>query len=184
MRYVAYVATFKEIFEAPKEIGRFPGWSRPEEETDYVWFDAPLEIGGVAETGLVLHGGCYAHRPDVHVTMELRFSSRPGRRCIPLERLDWRSLVGGHSNKRRRCTRLAGPRVSETHLHDFYMHWSDDSLQMVETGLPCAREIDEELSSFADIAAFVGNRLRINNIEVVEEPPWVYDMFSGAMSNG
>ena len=175
------MATLKEIYEADKDIGFFPGWSKPEEETDYVWFDAPLEIGGVAETGLVLHGGCFAHRPDVHLTFELRIASQPGKRCIPLERLDWRSLEGGHSNKRKRCNRLAGRRVPETHLHDFYLNWIDDPGRMQAGGLLCAREIVENLKTYEDVREFTGNRNRINNIEVVSEPPWEYDFFAGGM---
>lgn len=178
------MATYKEIFEADKDIGYFPGWSKPEAETDYSWFDAPIEIGGVTETGLVLHGGCYAHRPDVNLTLELRFSGRPGRRCIPLERLDWRSLEGGHSNKRKRCIQLGGPRVDDSHLHDFYMNWSDEHERMQSTGLPCARNLEKELESFESVREFVGIRMRINNIDIVERPPWVYDIFTGAMTHG
>lgn len=175
------MATLKEIFQAEKEIGFFPGWSNPEDETDYLWFDAPLEIGGVAETGLVLHGGCFAHRPDVHVSLELRISSQPGRRCVPLERLDWRSLEGGHSNRRRRCNRLAGRRVSDTHLHDFDLNWLEDQGRMQAGGLVCARDLEENLESFEDVRQFAGNRLNINNIDVVTRPPWVYDFFAGGM---
>lgn len=178
------MATFKEIFEAEKEIGFFPGWSKPEESTDYVWFDAPIEIGGIAETGLVLHGGCFAHRPQVNVTFELRFSRTPGRSCVPLERLDWRSLEGGHSNKRRRCVRLAGSRVIDTHLHDFYLNWSEEKQQMESAGVPCARNIDEILQDFESVKQFVGSRLNVNNMDVVYEPPWVYDMFAGDVTHG
>ncbi|MCB1466096.1 MAG: hypothetical protein KDK08_02830 [Rhizobiaceae bacterium] len=175
------MAILREIYEAEKEIGYFPGWSKPEEETDYVWFDAPLEIGGVAETGLVIHGGCYAHRPDVNLTFELRIASQPGRRCIPLERLDWKSLEGGHSNKRKRCNRLAGRRVSDTHLHDFYLNWMDAEQRMQSGNLVCARDLDENLATFEDVREFAGNRLRINNIDVVSRPPWEYDFFAGGM---
>lgn len=175
------MATLREIFEADKEIGYFPGWSKPESETDYVWFDAPLEIGGVAETGLVLHGGCFAHRPDVHVSFELRIASQPGRRCLPLERLDWRSLEGGHTNKRKRCDDRYGRRVSDTHLHDFYLNWLEDHERMKSGGLICARNVKENLDTFEDVRWFAGNRSRINNIEVVSEPPWVYDFFAGGL---
>ncbi len=178
------MATLKEIFEAEKEIGFFPGWSKPEDETDYVWFDAPLEIDGVAETGLVLHGGCYSRRPEVNVSLELRISSQPGRRCVPLERLDWRSLEGGHTNSRDRCRRLAGGRVSDTHLHGFDLNWLDEHGRMQSGNLPCATDIGQELQDFESVRQFVGNRLRINNIGVVDRPPWVYDFFIGDLEHG
>lgn len=173
------MASVKEIFLADKAIGFFPGWSRPEAETDYIWFDAPIEIGGVAETGLVLHGGCFAHRPDCHVSLELRIARTPGRHCIPIERFDWRSLEGGHSNPRKPRSEWSGRRVSETHLHDFWLNWSEAEQRMRLGGLTMAREIQENVQTFQDVRAFVGNRLRINNIDVVQAPEWAYDLFSG-----
>lgn len=167
----------KEIFVAEKEIGHFPGWSGPEEETGHLWFDAPIEIGGVTETGLVLHGGCIATRPECHVTFELRIAKTPGRRSVPIERIDWKSLQGGHSNPRKPSSRWAGQRVSDTHLHDFWLNWSETKQQMRQGGLRVAREIDERLEGFGDVLAFVGNRLRINNIDIVKHPPWEYHLF-------
>jgi hypothetical protein len=122
MRYAFVMASVKEIFEANKTIGFFPGWSEPEVETSYIWFDAPIEIDGVTETGLVLHGGCFANRPDCHLSFELRIARSAGRRCIPIERLDWRSLEGGHTNRRKPRSNWSGRRVSETHLHDFWLN--------------------------------------------------------------
>lgn len=86
-----------------KEIAVFSGWSDPEEETGYMWFDSPLNIGGVTEHGFTLHGGCYQRHPNKNVTFELRLKRTPGKKCTPLARLDWRSLKGGHSNMRGRC---------------------------------------------------------------------------------
>ena len=171
------MATVKEIFLAEKEIGHFAGWSGPEDETGYLWFDAPIEIGGVTETGLVLHGGCNAARPEHHFTLELRIARAPGRRCLPIERIDWRSLQGGHSNPRRPKSEWAGKRVSRTHLHDFWLNWSETEQQMRSGGLRVAREIDEPLEGVVDVLAFAAIRLRINNIDVVEQPPWEYDLF-------
>lgn len=48
---------------------------------------------------------------------------------------------------------------------------------MREGGLRVAREIEEALENFAEVRTFVGNRLRINNIGVVLEPNWEYDLF-------
>jgi hypothetical protein len=171
------MASVKDIFLAEKEIGYFPGWSKPERETGYIWFDAPIEIGGVAETGLVLHGGCYAHLPEKSVSFELRIAKAPGRHCVSIERVDWRSLDGGHSNPRKPKSDWSGKRISNVHLHDFWLNWSETEQRLRLGGLQIAREIEEEIQSFKRLRDFIGNRLRINNIDLVNEPEWVYDLF-------
>lgn len=172
------------IFHAGKRISFFPGWSSPEAETSYIHFDAPIEIGGVTETGLVLHGGCISNRPNCHVSFELRISKSPGRRSLPLDRLDWRSLEGGHSNPRRTNNRLSGIRVSETHLHDFELNYSAASQTINAGKLRIAREVEEPIETFEELRTYVGNHLRINNIELVTEPDWVYSLFDGGFGNG
>jgi len=44
-------------------------------------------------------------------------------------------------------------------------------------GLSTAREIDEMLQTFIEARDFVGKRLKINNIDIVLEPDWVYVFF-------
>ena len=51
-------------------------------------------------------------------------------------------------------------------------------------GLTTARDIEEQVESFEHVRSYLGNRLRINNIAVVEDPDWVYDLFSGGMPDG
>lgn len=63
---------FPELAAVMKAIAQFPGWSEPEPETGYCWFNAPLMIAGVIEQGLVLHGGFIKHVPDANVFFELR----------------------------------------------------------------------------------------------------------------
>jgi len=164
-----------------KSISVFPGWSDPEPETDYSWFDAPLEIGGVTEPGFVLHGGCYIGRPDCHVSLELRISKTPGRRMLPLERIDWRSLNGGHSNPIRKGHPGSGSRVSETHLHAFELNYSTAEGRMRGHELRYAAEIEEDLDSFESLRRFAGIRFRINNITLVTAPPWEYKLPLGEL---
>lgn len=133
----------------------------------------------VTETGLVLHGGCYHDRPDCHVTFELRISKSPGKRCLPMERIDWRSLDGGHSNIRGPQSEWSGKRVSKTHCHAFDLNWSGQPERLQKRGLTVAREIDEEtLNSFEDVRSYAGNRFRINSIDVVHRPGWEYTLFN------
>ena len=42
-----------------KRLSVFEGWSQPEPDTWYSWFNAPIEIDGItSRPGFVLHGGC------------------------------------------------------------------------------------------------------------------------------
>ena len=139
--------TIKNVFEAEKSISYFPEWSQPESETGYVWFDAPIEIRGVTKTRLVLHGGCYSHLPECTVSFELRYLKTPGKRCLPIERVDWKSQ-GGHSNPRKPRSDWSGQRVSETHLNEFILNWSESKKRMRSGTLPTAREISTKLNDF------------------------------------
>ena len=175
---LAPMDSLEDVFLAEKEIGHFPGWSNPDPESDYLWFDAPIEIYGIAEAGLVLHGGCFAHQSDHNVSFELRFLKKIGRRCIPLERLDWRSLQGGHSNPLYPRTEWSGIRVSDTHLHEFHLNFVKEEQRMRNGGLRIAREVCRPLETLDAAIEFVGRRLNMSNIQVVTEPSWVYDLFS------
>jgi hypothetical protein len=53
----------------------------------------------------------------------------------------------------------------------------DDEGRMRLGDLPFAEEIDEQLQSFEDARSYAGKVFKINNIDVVPRPGWVYDMF-------
>lgn len=148
-----------QLVAADKAISYFPGWSEPEPETGYIWFDAPLEVGGVVERAFQLHGGCDVNYPDRHVVFELRVGKSPGRKRIPLMRVEWRSLQGGHTNPRRRGNPLSGLTVSDTHFHPFEPNWSETEGRMRRGNLRMAAEIAEDLQAFEDVRAFAGNTL-------------------------
>jgi hypothetical protein len=170
------MAELDSLYRAAKAISVFPGWSKPEEETSYIWFDAPLEIEGITEHGLFLHGGCFARYPDCNVSLEIRISKSAGRRCTPLGRVDWRSLEGGHSNIRISGHRLSGHRLPETHFHAFDLNWLPQQSRMRKGNLRMAQLIDEDLQSFESMRSYAGKCFRINNIEVVARPEWEYTL--------
>ena len=176
MRYAVAMQPFETLATSWKQIAVFPGWSEPEPETGYVWFDAPLEIGGVTERAFVLHGGCYSDHADCHVSLEVRISKVPGRRCIPLMRLDWRSLEGGHQNPRREGSPVSGHKVSDTHLHAFDLNYNPTTGRMRGKALRMAMEIDQDLQSVDDVLRYAGNAFRISNITIVVAPPWRYNL--------
>jgi len=168
--------TYPELVEANKSVSVFPGWSDPEPETGYMWFDAALDILGVTEN-IVLHGGCLYRAPDMHVTFALVSRRATGLRRTSLMRLDWRSLKGGHSNKRGvGPPPWRGRRVSATHLHAFGLNWVADESRMREGDLPVAMDIPEDLQSFEQLRSYVGKVFGISNIEVVSKPKWEYTL--------
>lgn len=164
---------FPKLTEPYKSISVFPGWSAPEEGTGYIYFDAPLEIDGVTEANFQLHGGCLIRMPARHISFEIRIGRTPGRKHRPLARLDWRSLTGGHSNKRRPLPDgVSGKRTMPTHLHGFDINWDAERGRMIGPDLPFANDLDRELNNFLEVRQHAGMLFKINNMEIVTEPEW------------
>lgn len=166
-----------KIVSAEKALVQAPNWSPPEPETGHIWFNAPLDIGGATEAGLFLHGGCTVNLPDRAVVFELVLTGYKGRRRTPLERVCWRSLQGGHSNRRGRNAPLSGKRVGDTHLHAFGDNFSAVHDRMMGGNLPQADGISEILDTYESLREYVGKRFKINNIGIVPVPPWSYTLF-------
>jgi hypothetical protein len=169
---------FPALISVLKSIENFPGWSEPEPETGYCWFNAPLTIAGVVEQGFVLHGGYLKRVPDANVTFELRAANPGGKRTVPLARIDWRSVRGGHTNPRRKGSPVSCKRVGPSHHHSFELNWVEHEARMRFGNLPMADDVAEEIASFESLRDSVGNLFRINNIGVVTTPKWEYDLFA------
>ena len=171
-----HVAIFAEIFDAPKTISYFAGWSSPGED-DYVWFNSPLEIGELGVVGLVLHGGCYSSFPDEHVTFELRLERTQRQKMVSLGRIDWLSRKGGHSNQRKHgCPgEWAGQRVSNSHLHGFRENYQLSG--KMKKALPCAVPLPFDPATYAELKALTGQIFKINDMGLVADPPWDYNLF-------
>lgn len=167
--------TLAVLMAATKELATAPQWSEPEPETDYLWFDVPIIVGGIVESGIVFHGGCYRQHVDHHVTFELRAIN--GRKKTPLQRIDWRSLNGGHSNKVREGSEVSGKRVDASHMHAFTLNYSQAEDRMRGSNLPMADDLAQEIQSFESLREFVGQAFAISNIHIVSTPPWAYNLF-------
>ncbi|WP_165831093.1 hypothetical protein [Sphingomonas pokkalii] len=164
-----------ELYKSSKRIALFPGWSAAEGETGYSRFACPLEINGVIEADFMLHGGAYKYHPDRHVTFELRIGKPGIKRKVPIARIDWRSLTGGHSNKRGPNVPWAGKRVGDSHVHGFEINWVEAEDRM-RTDLSQAEPMPPEVQSFEALRTFAGNLFRISNIDIVEQPDWEYTL--------
>jgi hypothetical protein len=166
------------MFHAEKAIATVPVWSQPEPETDFVWFLAPLEINGVVEANFVLFGGANHKLADRNVIFELQVGAPGQRKKIPLARVEWRSIKGGHSNRRRGGNASSERRVSDTHYHSFEANWVASERRMRSGNLPQAVGLEEEPQSFESLREVIGNLFRINNISIVPKPPWEYNLFT------
>jgi hypothetical protein len=168
------------LFFCPKTIPYTPQWTAPDEEDGHMRVVAPLDIEGVTESGLTLKCTAYKHMVDFNVSFEIAVNGLDGVRRIRLGRVDWKSIRGGHSNKRGHCKGSAwdGKRVPESHYHGFEMNYVVAEERMKKGGkLPCAEPITEPLQTFEEARRFAGIKFNINNIDVVPLPSWVYDLF-------
>jgi hypothetical protein len=165
----------RTIFAGRKSIVHFPGWSPPESETGWIWFSAPLSVDGIVEPGLQLFGGCFKTIPDQNLTFELLIARTPILRRVALERVEWRSLQGGHSNKRGRPQEIPR-RTDATHIHPFELNFQEGRGRMVD-GLPLADNVAGSMESFESVRYFVGTRLNISNVDIVPPPEWEYALF-------
>lgn len=172
------MGTFQDIATSEKSVPYFPGWSEPDRESGYSYFEAPLDIGGVTEPGVVLKGTCSVMHPDKQVSFEIYARKLPARLRVPLMRVDWRPLSGGHSNKKRPRPAGLPARVSDIHHHSFALNFNEESGKLVRGNLPFADECGETLADFEALCAYVGRAFRINNMNIVPRPDWRYDLLS------
>lgn len=133
----------------------------------------------MAEAGFQLSGGTYINVPDKHVTFELAVTGDRTFRRTRLARIDWRSLTGGHTNKRWCPGDWAGKRLPETHFHCFNLNWLEGEQRMRKGKLPCAKLLEIEPQSFEELRDIAGFLFGISNINVVPCPAWVYSLFAG-----
>jgi hypothetical protein len=169
--------SLRTIVESWKAISVGVQWTAPDEADGYSRIYVPLDVDDITEAGLILSGGTYSRHPDRHVTFELAITGVEGVRRIRLIRLDWKSLTGGHSNPRGCLGEWSGRRVPVTHLHSFDLNWVEAEGRMRRGKLPCARPVERELQTFEDVRDFVGSHFKINNMNIVPRPDWVYGLF-------
>jgi hypothetical protein len=91
-------------------------------------------------------------------------------------RVDWRSLTGGHRNPRRHGVVGSGLVLDNTHFHPFDQNYAAGAHRMRRGNLRMATAIMEPLQTFTEVRNCIGNLFRINNINVVKEPPWEYKL--------
>jgi hypothetical protein len=147
-------------------------WSGADSNDGAMTFLAPLEVDGVTVAGLSLRGVCYQRYPDRAVMLQLE-AAMPGLRTrVPLARLDWRPLNGGHRNPRGGAAPHAGRLLQGTHMHSFDLNWVAANEAMRAGNLPFARPVEDEPPTFEEALDMAGKEFRINDIRLVETPLW------------
>lgn len=139
----------------------------------------PLEIDGFVEEGFFLRACATASLPDRDVLFQLEYHgvAIPGG-TGPLARLEWNTLRP-HNNKGKGPEELRFIDQIPTHFHSFEDNWSESEGAMKGDNLPIARPVFQTIQSFTDCVFFVGNLFRINNMQVVKTPDWVYEFDLG-----
>lgn len=141
-------------------------------------FSAPIEIAGIVIAGLFLEGGCLADCPDANVSIELVYRNPLSRGRTPLERIDWRSMQGGHSNIRGWYPPLPR-RTSSSHVHAFDLNYSETNRRMKGDNLPLATDLIPDPDLVGDFLPLCGRILNIVNMDLVLIPEWEYHLFHG-----
>lgn len=159
-----------------KDLVVFPGWGKQDADDRSMTFAATIDIGGVTIPNLWFRGRCIEDQPDREVIFQLEVGKDGARTRVPLMRVDWRPLSGGHANVKGPPD-LINTYIEGSHFHSFIVNWLEEEQRMRTTNLPVAVKISEPLQSFSELLDFVKIQFRINGIERVTEPEWVQELF-------
>lgn len=172
----AMAETLRELVEAEKSLAVAAEWTKRDRRLEFV---AALEIDGLVEEGFQFRANALEALPDREVVFQLEYHGLriPGG-TGPLARLEWNSLRP-HNNKGRGPWKLRWLDLKPSHVHHFDDNWNEASGAMLRDNLPIARPITEPIQGFTECLGFVGNLFRINNIELVKTPEWVYALDLG-----
>jgi hypothetical protein len=163
---------FPALASARKSLIVGVSWSAADPDDGAMTFLAPLEADGVTIAGLSLRGVCYQREPDRAVTLQLEAAMPRLRTRVPLARLDWRPLNGGHRNPRRGMPSHAGRFLQGTHMHPFDLNWVAANEAMRGGNLPFARSVADDPPTFEEALDMAGIEFRINDIRLIEVPLW------------
>lgn len=135
---------------------------------------APLDISGATIEGAVLHARTRASEAgrDVSFTLETHPATGPSG---SVDRIDW-NPIEPHNNKGIGRPEVRFLLISGHHRHNYYENLTGDGI--LRTGnLPVAVPIDEPLTTFESLIAFVSETYKIVGLENLQTPPWSEDLF-------
>ena len=162
-----------------KRIPGSPKWGPPE-ENGYMRLTSALTIDGVVQEGLTLEMGCFKIHPEKNVILELVYRPPLKSVRVPLIRVDWRPLSGGHTNKRRFKSDdpYVPGRTERDHIHPFEMNFVHSDSRMRNANLPVATNFAIQINTFEELLNESKKMMKISNINVAPKPEWDYDLFN------
>lgn len=162
---------YRTLVESWKDLPPNVGWSVPDPIDGQMSILAPLTIGAVTVGTFALRATCNVGRPECDVTFQLE-TGLPGQRTrLPLARVDWKPLSGGHKQPRRPGSRKRAF-INGSHFHALDDNWLEAEQRMRETNLPWAQALETDPISFKELLDLVRILFRINNISVIGVPEW------------
>jgi hypothetical protein len=156
---------------APKRLAVEPIWkSQPHKSTSLLRLVAALEIDGVAQEGLYLHGRTLQRTAARDLTFSLYYEyAHVGHN---LTRVDWRpkrphtDTIGGINERKS----FAG---SNWHSFDDNAAYGLSALQSgIQGNLPRAVPLDPDPPNVKALLQIIKHLMNIENIEEIPDPPW------------
>lgn len=133
---------------------------------------SPLEVDGVIQEGFRFHGKTLIDTPDRNVTFVLSYTdARSSDKGVTIAKAEWEP-ISSHNNKG------LGPQEFRHRIQTCsHVHCFDDNVILkgdiwLKRKLPVALPIEPPPQTFRDFLEFVGERFKIPNIWLVQEPPW------------
>ena len=156
------------LVSARKSLSDVPAWA--ERDVDGLEFSVPLEINGVTIEALTLRGRARKPLADREVILQLEYHHA---RIIggPIARIEWRPL-NTHSNRGLGPKDLQHVLQSGSHHHCFDLNWRWSKEGVLKGLLPIALPLAEDPANFRALLGVVGKEFRIENIQLIEIPPW------------
>jgi hypothetical protein len=162
--YLALVESWKDL---PSGVG----WSKPDPIDGEMSILAPLTIGGVTVGNFALRATCNVARPDCDVMFQLETGIAGQRTRLPLSRIDWRPLSGGHKQPKTPGGRMRAF-IHGSHFHALEDNWLEQEQRMRETNLSWAQALEADPANFGELLDLVRIRFRINGISGIGTPEW------------
>ncbi len=163
-----------EQVAADKFLLRSPIWDSASDDRYYV-FSAPLNVLGDATSSLQLRAKSSKRHVDRDALCQLEYAPTV-RGAVPLWRIQWRPFER-HQNKAWGPSGYELAVIDGTHEHRFDDNWVAEAAQLRPGNLPAARPLERDPTTLSDFLALCGERFRIMNIQTIEPPLIIQDIF-------
>jgi hypothetical protein len=159
----------QRFVDAEKTLGTDPAWFFDSQDQNKLRLSVPLAIDGVIEEGLYLDCHCPADDHDNDVTINMTYKPVQGL-SGPLTRLDW-NPVHTHGNRGLIGGEWRYKTINGSHIHPFSENFAKGIKHMFDNNLPIAFPCTTTLQNFLEMLSYVGDVMRISDIQRVPPPP-------------